>query len=264
MLYYPQLSTGVISQFPVNRRTTTRTVSNQLSSGDNIRMSDPGAATVRWQLQYSNLTDDEWTSIEQLFEATEGKLATFTFLDPIDNLLMWSEDWTKPVWSADPLLQVSAGIADPLGGTNAMQITNTSQTTQRIVQNIEGPSWFRYCCSIYLRCDTPTTVQILSSAPGQESLVAVPVGSSWIRAMKADSLALNEDGISFGLQLPAGARIYAFGAQAEPQPAPGYYRKTTDRSGVYSHTRFDSDSLTLTTDAPNQNSCVVSVVSNLF
>jgi hypothetical protein len=264
MLYYPQLSTGVVSQFPVNRRTTLRTITNTLLSGDSIRMSDPGSAVVSWQLQYSNLTDDEWSSLEQLFAATEGKLTTFTFLDPMDNLLMWSEDWTNAVWTADPLLHVSTGIADPLGGTGAVQLTNTAQTAQRIVQSIAGASWFQYCCSIYLRSAAPSTVQMVLSATGQESLTQVSVTSSWTRAIKADSLSLQEDGISFGLQLPAGTSIVAFGAQAEPQPAAGYYKKTTDLAGVYPNTRFDSDSLTQTTDAPNQNSCAVSLVSNLI
>jgi hypothetical protein len=263
MLYYPQLSTAVVAQFPVSRRVTTRTVSNQLLSGDNIRMSDPGAAAIRWQLTYAGLTDNEWSSLEQLFEASEGQLQTFTFLDPTDNLLQWSEDWTRPVWTADPMLQISAGIADPLGGTNAMQITNTGQASQRIVQNIGGPSWFQYCCSIYLRCSAPSTVQILLSATGQESVTQVSVASSWTRVVQAHSLALKQDGVSFGLQLPAGVSIAAFGAQAEPQPAAGYYKKTTDQAGVYSNTRFDADSLTLTTQAPNQNSCVVTLVSSL-
>ena len=49
----------------------------------------------------------------------------------------------------------------------------------------------------------------------------------------------------------------------EPQTAPGDYKKTTDLAGVYTNTRFDSDSLTLTTGAPNQNSCAVNLVSNL-
>jgi hypothetical protein len=263
MLYYPQLSTGVVSQFPIGRRTTMRTISNDLPSGDVIRMSDPGSAAVAWQLQYSDLTDGEWTSLEQLFEGTEGKLTTFTFLDPMDNLLMWSEDWTNAVWTADPLLQVSTGIADPLGGNGAVQLTNTAQTTQRIVQSIAGASWFQYCCSFYLRAATPSTVQILFSATGQESLTQISVTTSWTRAIKADSLSLQEDGISFGLQLPAGVSIAAFGAQAEPQPAAGYYKKTTNLAGVYPNTRFDLDALTQTTDAPNQNSCAVSLVSNL-
>jgi hypothetical protein len=263
MLYYPQLSTGAVSQFPIARQTALRTVSNMLPSGHTIRMSDPGANAVSWRLQYSNLSDAEWTSMETLFEGVEGKLTTFTFLDPMDNLLLWSEDWTKPVWSADPLIHITGGVGDPHGGNGAVQITNTAQTTQRIVQNIAGPSWFRYCFSVYLRAAAATTVQILLSATGQESLTQVQVTSSWTRAIKADSLSLQEDGISFGLQLPAGASIVAFGAQAEPQPAPGYYKKTTDLAGVYPNTRFDSDSLTQTTNAPNQNSCSVSLASML-
>lgn len=263
MLYYPQLSSGVVSQYPISRRTTLRTITNTLPSGDTIRMSDPGSAVVGWQLQYSDLTDAEWLSLEQLFQATEGKLTSFTFLDPMDNLLNWSEDWTKPVWTTDPLLQVSTGIADPLGGTGAVRVTNTAQTTQRVVQSIAAASWFRYCYSIYLQSSAPTMVQILFSATGQESLIQFPVSSSWTRAVMADSLSLQEDGISFGLQLPAGVSVVAFGPQVEPQPAAGYYKKTTDQAGVYTNTRFDSDSLTQTTNAPNQNSCAVSLVSNL-
>src|SRR5271163_4783597 len=130
MLYYPQLTTGAISQFPVTRNTNMRTVANQLPCGYTIRMADTGTQKVQWQLRYSDLTDGERSSIESLFEAAEGQLNTFTFLDPTGNVLMWSEDWTQAVWTADPLLQVTAGVADPLGGSAAMQLTNTAQTTQ--------------------------------------------------------------------------------------------------------------------------------------
>jgi len=57
MLYYPQLTTGAVSQFPVTRSTNMRTVSNQLASGYTIRMEDTGAQKVQWQLRYSSLTD---------------------------------------------------------------------------------------------------------------------------------------------------------------------------------------------------------------
>ena len=74
---------------------------NQLPSGFTIRMADMGAQKVQWRLRYSSLTDAERSSIESLFEASEGQLNTFTFLDPTDNLLMWSEDWTQAVWTAE-------------------------------------------------------------------------------------------------------------------------------------------------------------------
>src|ERR1700733_2162474 len=151
MLYYPQLTTGAVSQFPVARNTNMRTVANQLASGYMIGMEDTGAQKVQWQLRYSNLTDGERSSIESLFEASEGQLNTFTFLDPTDNLLMWSEDWTQPVWTADPLLNVTAGVQGPFGNSAAMQITNTAETTQQIVQKAAGPSSFVYCYSVYVR-----------------------------------------------------------------------------------------------------------------
>ncbi len=263
MLYYPQLTSGAPCQFPVKTRTRLRTVSNEIPGGGNIRMSDPGAAAVRWQLQYVGLTDGERSSIEQLFEAAEGRLTTFTFLDPTDNLLLWSEDYTKSVWTVDPLLQVAAGTVDPLGGNGAVQLTNTGQVPQSAKQSIEAASWFQYCLSVYLRCDSPTEIQLVLSAAGQELRSSIPVGGVWSRATKTASIPSNQNGISFRLELPAGARVSVFGAQMEPQLAPGNYKKTLDRAGVYSRTRFDSDSLSMTTGAPNQHSCVVNLVSSI-
>jgi len=262
VLYYPQLTSGAVSQLPITQRLSIRTVSNELSGGDTIRMVDSNDGIVRWQLQYSNLIDAEWSSIEQLFEAAEGRLTTFTFLDPTDNLLMWSEDCTKSVWTADPMLEIVTGMPDPFGASNAMQLTNTSQTTLRIIQSIAGASWFQYCFSVYLRSDASSVVQIVASANGHDLLTAVSCGPSWTRAVGSGSLSFRQDGISFGVQVPAGARVHAFGAQVEAQTAPGQYKKTIDRGGVYSKTRFDTDSLTLGTNAPNQNSGTVRLCSN--
>jgi hypothetical protein len=219
--------------------------------------------TVRWRLRYASLTNSERTSIENVFATSEGQLNTFVFLDPTDNLLMWSEDWTQAVWTADPLLQVSGGIQDPFGGSAAMQLTNTAQTIQQIVQDTSGPSSFLYCYSLYLRSDAPVTVQLVVTAMGQVSLTNVSVGASWLRATKSGSLGVQQDGIGFGVQLPAGARIDTFGAQVEAQPAAGLYKKTIDRGGVYSRTRFYSDALTFAADSANQNSCQIDLISSL-
>jgi hypothetical protein len=263
MLYYPQLTTGAVSQFPVARNTNMRTIGNQLASGYTIRMEDTGSQKVQWQLRYSSLTDDERSSIESLFEASEGQLNTFTFLDPTDNLLMWSEDWTQAVWTADPLLQVTAGVSDPMGGSGAMQLTNTAQTTQQIVQNTGGPSSFRYCFSVYVRSTVPATIQLVVAATGQSSLIPITTRSSWLRVTTSASLLVQQDGISFGVQLPAGGQIDAFGAQVEAQPGAGLYKKTIDLGGVYPKARFSSDLLSFIATAPNQNSCQLGLISNL-
>jgi len=263
MLYYPQLTTGSIAQFPVKRGTNMRTVANQLASGYTIRMADTGAQKVQWQLRYSELTDGERSSIESLFEAAEGQLNTFTFLDPTDNLLLWSEDWTQAVWTADPLLQVTGGVGDPSGGNAGIQLTNTAQTTQQVVQTTSGPSSFVYCYSVYARSSAPATIQMVVTATGQTVFTAVTTSSAWTRVTASGSLSVQEDGIGFGVQLPAGVQVDVFGAQVEAQPGAGLYKKTIDLGGVYSNTRFSSDLLSVTATAPNQNSCQIDLISTL-
>jgi hypothetical protein len=240
-----------------------RTVANQLPSGYTIRMADTGARKVQWRLQYSSLTDSERSAIENLFEASQGQLEAFTFLDPTGNLLMWSEDWAQSVWTTDPLLQVSGGVQDPLGGSGAMQLTNTAQTTQQSVQYISGPSAFVYCYSVYVRSGAPAVIQLVVTATGQTALTAVTTGSSWRRVTVTGSLSVQQDGVGFGLQLPAGAQVDAFGAQVEAQPAAGLYKKTIDLGGVYPSTRFSSDLLLISATAPDQNACQIELVTRL-
>jgi hypothetical protein len=263
MLYYPQLTTGAIAQFPVTRNVNMRTVANQLPSGVTIRMADVGCQKVQWKLRYSGLTNAERNAIEDLFESSAGQLNTFTFLDPMDNLLTWSEDWTNALWTADPLLQVTTGVQDPFGNQSAMQLTNTGAAAQQIAQNTSGPSNFVYCFSVYVRSNTPTTVQLLMSATGQTLMTPFSATASWQRAIVSGSLSVEQDGISFGVQLPVGAQVDAFGAQVEAQAEAGMYKKTIDLGGVYSNTRFSSDLLTFSATAVNQNSCQLMLISNL-
>src|SRR6202167_4982182 len=108
---------------------------------------------------------------------------------------MSSQDGTQSVWTPDPLLQVTGGMADPLGGSAAMQLTNTAQTTQQIIQNTSGPSAYVYCYSVYLRSAVPATIQLVVTATGQTVLTAVTPGSSWNRVTASASLSVQEEGV---------------------------------------------------------------------
>jgi len=77
------------------------------------------------------------------------------------------------------------------------------------------------------------------------------------------SLSVQQEGISFGVQLPAGVQVDTFGAQVEAQPGAGLYKKTIDLAGVYSSARFSSDLLSFTATAPNQNSGQIGLISSL-
>jgi hypothetical protein len=63
MSVYPQLVTGVMSQFPIVKQRRPRTVVNAAADGSSIKLADPAGATVGWQLQYANLSDTELAAL---------------------------------------------------------------------------------------------------------------------------------------------------------------------------------------------------------
>ena len=97
---------------------------NQSFQDYQVKLADPGAAITEWHLSFAEMSDQELAALEALFQATEGRLTPFTFLDPADNLLAWSEQQNQAVWQADPLLTLTGGVADPMGGTAAFQVSN--------------------------------------------------------------------------------------------------------------------------------------------
>ena len=107
MIYFPQLSSGATGQFPIKRQRVTRTVVNLSCQNYSVKLADPGATTTEWHLSFDELTDQELAALEALFQAAEGRLTAFTFVDPTDNLLAWSEQQNQALWQADPLLRLT-------------------------------------------------------------------------------------------------------------------------------------------------------------
>ena len=136
MLVYPQLETGALAQFPVHKARRPRTVINRAPDGSTIRIPDPAAETTEWLLTYKDLSDEEATALRSFFDAAEGTLQGFTFLDPTGNLLAFSEQLDDDVWQRDPLLTINAGIADPratlLRGNSAIKVQATSGQVRRL------------------------------------------------------------------------------------------------------------------------------------
>jgi hypothetical protein len=151
MLYFPQLSSGAIGQYPIRKRSIEKTIVNRSPDGTTIKYSDAGASLLEWQLSFQNLNDGEIDALQQFFAACEGRLNAFTFLNPIGNLLAWSEDLAQPVWEMSTLLQLSAGVSDPNGDLLATRITNPTGSDLTLQQAISAPGWFSYCFSMYVR-----------------------------------------------------------------------------------------------------------------
>ncbi len=257
MIYFPQLMSGATGQFPMQRQHVARTVVNQSLQGYETKLADAGASITDWHLSFEEMSDQELAALEALFQAAEGRLTPFTFLDPADNLLAWSEEQSQPVWQADPLLTLTSGLADPLGGTGAYQISNPTAATLMLQQSVSAPASLSYCVSLYARSDQGTRVWLVR---GSES-DARTISPGWTRLTSSGQLQSTADSISFGIALDPGSTVDIFGIQAEAQSAASLYKKTAGNGGVYPNARFRDDTLTITTVGPSRHSCELDILN---
>ena len=256
MLYFPQLNSGGVAQFPIEKTLVTRTVVNETWSGNRVTYEDDNAPLVRWKLAYKGLESDEYDRIRVLFEASRGRLGTFTFLDPAANLLAWSEDLSQGAWVRDPLLAATAGIADPWGGTRATRLANSGSVWQGITQSLPVSGGFQYAFSVWARGTGGPAVRLVRQTTVQE----VPLDAAWRRVALVGSPAVAADQVSFGLRVAPGGQADVVGFQVEAQLVPSLYKPSAARSGVYLNARFDQDDLRLTSGSFEDLSTTVEIV----
>lgn len=259
MPYFPQLLTGAASQFPTAKRLEKRTIRSVQPDGRRWKVADPSWSTLEWRLELAGLTSEEWNAIENLFHAVEGRLGSFTFLDPTDNLLAWSEDLSAAAWTKDPFLELTAGVSDPVNTSRATRLSVTAAIPQKIEQALEIPGWFQYCFSLYARSDAPAELSVSGRTATAAGTKAFSVGPAWKRLEHSLKLANSDAMIHFGLEVQPGATVDVFGLQVEAQAGASKYKKTLARSGVHEEAHFLDDILEAKAEGPEQCSCVVKV-----
>jgi hypothetical protein len=255
MLVYPQLESGALTQFPVLKVRRPRTVINRAADGSSIRIADSPAETTEWVLTYEDLSEDEAAALQSFFGAAEGRLQGFTFVDPTGNLLARSEQLDNEVWQRDPLLSVSAGIADPKGGAAAWQLRNQSGGDQQAGQTLAAPGDYQYCLSAYVRSAAPTTVALSIAGRAAER----PATQQWTRLSVSGPGDLAANSVHFGITVPAGAAVEVYGLQVEAQSAASSYMAST-RGGVYENAHLGEDVLTISRTSENRHSCTVKII----
>jgi hypothetical protein len=253
------MSNGSVCQFPFEKTLRYRTILNSAEDGSRILLEDPNASAIGWTLNYSSLTDTELATFQDFFEVMSGRLQTFTFLDPSGNLLTWSEDFTQTAWQKSTFLQCEAGVTDPLGTQRATSVTNSGSGDLTLAQSISVPGSSLCCFSLFAQSPLGTEITLTRSSVSE----GFSVSSAWRLVFLSTATSDGADTSTFGVTIPAGAQVDLFGMQVAPQTGPSTYVQTLDRSGVYPATRFDSDSLSFTSSAPNSNACEIKLYSRL-
>jgi hypothetical protein len=259
MQIYPQTSSGSVCQFPFTKTLQYRTIVNAAEDGSRVLLDDPNAAGVRWTLSYAGLTDSDLAVYQNFFATMSGRLQSFTFLDPAGNLFTWSEDFTQTAWQKSTLLHLQSGAGDSLGTHRGTTIANQGSGDLALAQSVSIPSSYLCCFSLFLSSPVQTNIA-LTRGSVSESFSISPV---WRRVYLSTTTADGSDTSVFGITIPAGGQVTVFGALLEPQVRPSTYVPSLDRSGIYPATRFDSDTFSFRSEAPNSNSCEVKLYSRL-
>jgi hypothetical protein len=185
-------------------------------------------------------------------------LRTFTFLDPTDNLLAWSEKLDEAAWQRDPLLQIAGGVSDPMGGTLAFRATNPSGASLRLLQTLNVPGSYYYGLSLYARSETAGTITLHRG----DQMSARAIGPGWNRLVYAAGSSGGGGTVAFGIEIPPGSVVDLFGIQVEAQTGASGYKKTTATAGIHTSTRFRDNILAFTSVGPGRHGCVMHLRTN--
>ena len=129
MNWFPQIGSGSLAQFPLQRKRLWRAITNVMESGELISLPDANGGQIEWKLSYQELTDAEVANLTSLFATSGGEAGSFGFVDPFANLLGWSEDLTQPGWALGELT-ATGGFSDPVGTSRAWTLQNASGAEQ--------------------------------------------------------------------------------------------------------------------------------------
>jgi hypothetical protein len=261
MLVFPQLTTGAVALYPVTRQSALRTVVNTLGDGSTVIYSDPDATQTMWEIQAKGLTAAEWSSIEALFDAVAGQWQNFTLLDPAGNLFADSELLSAGAWTNGALIELTAGIGDPLGTTRATRVVNAGIAAEAVEQALAVPGNYQYSLSTWAKTIGGSSVTLTASTTGGSVATTFPLTTSWQWISIPVNLAQSTTSVTFGAQLAAGATVDLFGMQVEAQPAPSAYKMTGTNGGVYASARFASDSLMVRAQSTDVYDATIRIVS---
>jgi hypothetical protein len=242
-LFFPQLSTGALTQYPVKRVKSVHTAGYMADDGTKVMYFDPNGGSLIWQLSYAGLTQDEVTSLETLFDACCGQFRAFTFLDPLANLL-------GPQWQPDATVQLSGAVA-----------TNIGSAPAGVSQSLAIPAGYTYAFSVpgNLSADPSENISIVASGPNSQTQVVLSLNKPLL--VYSGSLTDTGVGLTIKLQLQPGQSIDLSEAQLEAQPAPSPFRPAL--GGIYTNAHWAADQLTFIAEGPNSFNTNFSIVTHV-
>lgn len=259
-IFYPQLKTGAVAQYPIRKVAATRTVVNVLAGGNILAYPDDAANKIAWNWEYAGLTYEELSVLQNFFEVCGGPLRPFTFLDPTGNLLSASSNFFADAWQLSSATTILGNSDGPVAGMAAVTVVNNGQVIGELKQSLAIPGNYDYCCSIYISSATAQPVTLFRRSMHSEETVSIDAGQDWKRIWTAGNLEDQSTGLSIGLKLSPGQQLSISAAQLEAQPSLSPYRNSLQIGGdIYRNAHWTLEELTVKYIGPNTFSLSASI-----
>ncbi|MCC6585582.1 MAG: hypothetical protein IT168_02585 [Bryobacterales bacterium] len=244
-MFYPQINEKCLVQYPVKKVLKARTITTETIEGNRAKLTDVGGATYEWLLSYRGLTREEALELKGFFSSTEGSLKPFSFIDPVGNILRFSEALSTSPWNADVGLTISSGLSDPFTGAGSSVLVNSTGMPAALRQTCPVPSQYTYCLSFWAKGSGEPIISAGWTAGSSSVLKTIRCSEEWKRYQISGRSNRAGDATTFWVELSAGARVEIAGLQAEAQLEASGYRRTYAESGVFDEAHFVDDDLSV-------------------
>ena len=262
-LFFPQLTSGALAQYPVKKTRLVRTIKNVMPDGNLVLSPDPNASHLIWELSYTGLETVDTQALQAHMASCAGPFRAFTFIDPTENMLAWSSNLQNLPWQSSSLISFQTSVADPDGGNAAVTVTNLGQESLSIGQTLAVPANYQYCFSVYMTSVQPSQVSLTTSGLTSQKATAFAVNSAWSRSILSARLADTGPQLTVAINLAAGQQVSIYGPQLEPQISPSRFRPTGALGGVYANAHWGVEQLTTIADAPGLYSTSFSIEASI-
>lgn len=264
MRFFPSVLPGNAIQYPVKRRRHQRVIENITPGGGLYRGFDTGRSLWHWELTYQDIRTPQRQALDGLFDECKGRLLPFLFLDPFENLVRYSEDFSQPAWERQANVVAVGNQLDPFGTNRAFRLSNASGAAGSIFQRLNIPVWGTYTVSCWLRAEVPATVEMLAHPAGSTTGQSLALASSWYRRAFQVSHGGTEEELHAGLRLPGNTELYVFGFQLEQFSNLSEYKRTNEESGVHANSRFEQDEIRWVTNGVDHHSARITIQSPIL
>lgn len=277
VVYFPQLSSGIMTQRPYRFSQAFNSVLSDTPAGRPYGFVKRGSGLTyyptgplgKWDIYFTSITDAEVQTLRTFFASVQGRVGEFVFLVPEGNLVPNSENFSDASWSLSGIT-VGSAVTDPFGGNRATTLTSTisnaSLTATVVPAGFVPTFWF--CLSLYAKAHSAGQNLALGFQDAGHSNLAQAVfalpQNQWTRIYcpfqmpGGNNTVLNA--VIGGNGTWASTAIDVFGVHCCPTGGLGDYLKSPANFGLHNHCRFDVDMMEIRTVGPNENSVTLPIV----